>query len=299
MAQERNEITGQGNSETAEIKSEIERTRAEMSNTIGEIQERLSPDHLIQQAKDSVSEAATGKVRDIMHSASETAQMVAEETQYAGRSVAHYVRSHPVQMALVAGGLTWWMLRNADRSYEWEGASEGWDRDRDLYSEETGTMRERAGEYAASAREAVSGVTETARDSARRASERVRDTARNARDTARLQWERTSTTVDDWVHEYPFAAGAIAVAIGAAVGLSVPNTEVEDRTMGSTRDEAVERASRAARDLKESVTQKVQDVAENVADLAGTSGTSANTSTTGTGATSTPGTPGTPATGRL
>ena len=97
-----------------------------MSETLGEIQERLRPDHLIQQAKDTVTEAATGKVRNIMHSAGETATMVADQTKYAGRSLADYVRMHPVQMALLAGGITWWLLRDRDRSDEWEGASEGW-----------------------------------------------------------------------------------------------------------------------------------------------------------------------------
>ena len=57
-----------------------------MSETLGEIQERLRPDHLIQQAKDTVTEAATGKVRNIMHSAGETATMVADQTKYAGRN---------------------------------------------------------------------------------------------------------------------------------------------------------------------------------------------------------------------
>jgi ElaB/YqjD/DUF883 family membrane-anchored ribosome-binding protein len=273
----------QGKAEsTAEIKSEIERTRAEMSNTIGEIQERLSPDHLIQQAKDTVSEAATGKVRNIMHSASETAQMVAEETQYAGRSVASYVRTHPVQMALLAGGITWWMLRNADRSYELEGASEGWDSDRQMYGEGQETLRDRVGEYATSARETVSEYTDSARESARRASERVYGAAGAARDAARRRWRRASTSVDDWVHEYPLAAGAIAVAVGAAVGMSVPGTNFEDRTMGSTRDQAWARASRAARDITDNVTQKVHDVAESVADVTDTSTTTSPTGRTAT-----------------
>jgi ElaB/YqjD/DUF883 family membrane-anchored ribosome-binding protein len=289
VAQERNEIGAPGTSETEEIKSEIERTRAEMSNTIGEIQERLSPDHLIQQAKDTVSEAATGKVRNIMHSASETAQMVAEETQYAGRSVASYVRSHPVQMALLAGGITWWMLRDADRSYEWEGASEGWDSDRQMYGEGQESLRERVGEYATSARETVSGYADNARETARRASGRMSDAASATRDAARQRWQRTSTSVDDWVHEYPFAAGAIAVALGAAIGLSAPGTDLEDRTMGNTRDEAWARASRAAREIKDNVTQKVHDVAESVADVtdtgASTSGTTGTTGTTGRTAT--------------
>ena len=103
--------------ETAEIKSEIERTRVEMSETLGEIQERLRPDHLIQQAKDTVADAASGKVRNIMHSAGETATMVADQTKYAGRTMADYVRTHPVQMAVVAGGITWWLLRGRDRDH--------------------------------------------------------------------------------------------------------------------------------------------------------------------------------------
>ena len=42
MAQERNPVNT--TSETDEIKSEIERTRSEMSETLGEIQDRLRPD---------------------------------------------------------------------------------------------------------------------------------------------------------------------------------------------------------------------------------------------------------------
>src|SRR5687768_3986108 len=160
VAQERNAIT-QGSNETAEIKSEIERTRVEMSETLGEIQERLRPDHLIQQAKDTVADAASGKVRNIMHSAGETATMVADQTRYASRSVADYVRMHPVQMALIAGGITWWLLRSR-ASDDWEGASEGW-QDGQGYDEGFSAgysvndadrpLTAKVGDYASSARE--------------------------------------------------------------------------------------------------------------------------------------------------
>ena len=53
VAQEPNEMNA-SHSETDEIQREIERTRVEMSETIGEIQDRLRPDHLLQQAKDGV-----------------------------------------------------------------------------------------------------------------------------------------------------------------------------------------------------------------------------------------------------
>jgi ElaB/YqjD/DUF883 family membrane-anchored ribosome-binding protein len=290
VAQERNEIA-QGSNETAEIKSEIARTRVEMSETLGEIQERLRPDHLIQQAKETVTEAATGKVRNIMQSAGETATIVADQTKYAGRSVADYVRNHPVQVALLAGGVTWWLLRGRTASDDWEGASEGW-QDGQGYSEGYSINEERpltakVGEYASSARETVGEYAESAATSARRASERVRSAASTATVRTRQTWQRASTSVDDWVHEYPLAAGAIAVAVGAAIGLSAPSTEFENRTMGEKRDQALERARLAARDIKENVTQKVQDVADSVIDVA-----NAAKSTTTQTTTSSPSTPG-------
>lgn len=281
MAQERNEMSS---NETAEIKSEIERTRVEMSETLGEIQERLRPDHLIQQAKDTVSEAASGKVRNIMQSAGETATMVADQTKYAGRSVADYVRSHPVQVALIAGGVTWWLLRGHDRSDDWEGASEGW-QDGQGYSEGYSINEERpltakVGEYAESARETVGEYASSATATARRAGQRVRSAASTATVRTRQGLQRASTSVDDWVHEYPLAAGAIAVAVGAAIGLSAPSTEWEDRTLGERRDQALERARIAARDIKENVTQKVQDVADSVIDVANAAKTATSETTT-------------------
>jgi ElaB/YqjD/DUF883 family membrane-anchored ribosome-binding protein len=260
-----------------------------MSETLGEIQERLRPDHLIQQAKDTVTEAASGKVRNIMYSASETATRVADQTRYAGRSAADYVRMHPVQMALLAGGITWWLLRGQDRSDDWEGASEGWqDSDAAAYGADR-SLREKAGEYVSSARETVGEYAETAKETAQRASQSVRDAAstasqsvRDAASTASLRaretWQSTSTTVDDWVHENPLAAGALAVAVGAAIGLSVPSSRFEDRTLGERRDIALERARVKARELKDTVTQRAKNVANAVEDL--TAPTSAPTSST-------------------
>jgi ElaB/YqjD/DUF883 family membrane-anchored ribosome-binding protein len=274
VAQERNEMTSD---ETVEIKHEIERTRVEMSETLGEIQERLRPDHLIQQAKDTVSEAATGKVRNIMHSAGETATMVADQTRYASRGVADYVRMHPVQMALIAGGITWWLLRNRSASDDWAGASEGW-QDGPGYdegfsagystSETDRPLTAKVGEYASSARESVGEYASSAASGVRTAGRRVRTAASGAAVTARQTLQRTSHSVNDWSHEYPLAAGAIAVAVGAAVGLSAPATEWENRTMGEKRDQAMERARVAALELKDNVTQKAKNVADTVVETA-------------------------------
>jgi ElaB/YqjD/DUF883 family membrane-anchored ribosome-binding protein len=282
---------------TAEIKHEIERTRVEMSETLGEIQERLRPDHLIQQAKDTVTDAATGKVRTIMHSAGETATMVADQTRDASRTAADYVRMHPVQIALIAGGITWWLLRQRGASDDWEGASEGW-QDGQGYDEGYGydttgrplsakageyasSARDTVGEYASSARETVGEYASSAADSARRARQRVRSAATNTRQGIR----RATTSMDQWCREYPVAAGALAVAVGAAVGLSAPATEVENRYLGETRDQAMERARRAAGEIRDNVTQKAKDAAESVMDAAASASSSTSSSTSSTSTT--------------
>jgi ElaB/YqjD/DUF883 family membrane-anchored ribosome-binding protein len=194
-----------------------------------------------------------------------------------------------MQMAALAGGVTWWLLRGRDRSYEWEGASEGW---RDRHPLESGhgldtdytdsadqSLREKAGEYVSSARETVSEYATSARET-------VGEYASSASNRARETWQRTSTTVDDFVHDNPLAAGAIAIAVGVAIGLSAPSTEWEDRTLGERRDQAMERAREKARELKDTVAQRAKNVANTVADLtapAGAAGATGATSASGVG----------------
>lgn len=276
MGQERNEVNA-SHSETDEIRQEIQRTASKMGETIGEIQERLSPDHLIQQAKENVRDVATGKAKDIMHSVSETAQGAAERARGMGNHLAWYSTAHPIRMAITAGVVTWLLLRrrNTD-SHMWYGESDtSWDTDRDDYVGADVSARGRVGEYASNARQAVSDYAASARETASGVVANARDTvnvyAASAASSARSATRRVSNaarsgynTADMWAHDNPLAAGAIAAAVGIAVGLSAPSTQYEDRLMGETRDQALERAKAAANNLKGNVTDKVTTMAENV-----------------------------------
>jgi ElaB/YqjD/DUF883 family membrane-anchored ribosome-binding protein len=262
-------------SETDQIRGEIERTRVEMSETIGEIQERLRPDHLLQQAKDGVREAATGKVKTIMTSASETAYDAAQRARGYGNHLAWYAREHPVRIALTAGVITWWMLRGRnDEAEQWYGASDtSWDYDeyrslepslRDRVSGAASSAKQAVGEYAASARETVGDYASSARETVNEYAHSAAASARMASGRVRSAATSATTTVDDFVRENPLAAGALALAAGAAIGLCVRATEYENRTMGSTRDEAVAKAKTVASNLTQNVTEKVANYAENV-----------------------------------
>ncbi len=273
MAEERDAVDS--STETAVIKHEIERARVEMSETIGEIQDRLRPELLLQQAKDGVKEAAVEKARSIMSSAGETAATVAYQARGVGDSVASYARQHPLQVALTVGALTWWMMRGRGDSEEWYGSADtSWDESEGRSYRDGRSLTNRVGEYASSARDTVGEYASTARDtvgdyasSARETvgeyAESARDRAMQASDAARRAAGSASSALDNFVTDNPLAVGAIALAVGAAIGMSVPASEIENRTMGDARDRAWERASKAATEIKDNVTKKVEDVAEN------------------------------------
>ena len=67
-----------------QVRSQIEQTRSEMSDTIDAIQTRLSPTRLATQAKDSVKNATVGRVRRFAHS-----------SKTAGGSFLEAVRNNP------------------------------------------------------------------------------------------------------------------------------------------------------------------------------------------------------------
>jgi ElaB/YqjD/DUF883 family membrane-anchored ribosome-binding protein len=95
--------------DTREIREQIARTREGMGRTIDELQERLSPQHVMQQAKDSIHEATVGRVKEVVSTASDTvrdtAAHVAERAQDTASRIADEVRSHPVTTALIGAGI--------------------------------------------------------------------------------------------------------------------------------------------------------------------------------------------------
>jgi hypothetical protein len=85
-------------------RAEIERTRADMSETVDAIQERLSPESLKEQAKDRVKEATVGKAQD------------------AGSGIVDTIRANPLPAALTGIGLGW-LIMNASKQSSAQGSS--------------------------------------------------------------------------------------------------------------------------------------------------------------------------------
>ena len=74
-----------------EIRSQIEQTRAEMSDTIDAIQSRLSPKRVLTDAKGAVTEAAVGRVKHLT-----------QRTYGLRGAVLQRMQDNPLPMVLVA-----------------------------------------------------------------------------------------------------------------------------------------------------------------------------------------------------
>jgi hypothetical protein len=73
--------------------------------------------------------------------------------------------------------------------------------------------------------------------------------------------------LEETVRRNPIGVGAVALGVGALVGLAIPLTESENDLMGATRDDllgaahdlasdAIDRASRVVEEAKEAVVEK-------------------------------------------
>jgi len=283
-----------------EIRADIERTRADMSETIDAIQERLSPQTLkeeakeqvreqFQEVKETVREATIGKAEDMVRSAGDTAT----QARY---TIVETVKQNPIPAALVGLGLGWLYMnrrsgpstsrvRYQDRGiytssefpyearssyytagqqpYESRSTSGGmYSRTQETGGGVTSRARETAGGLASRTQETASNVVGQAQETASNVVGQARETADQLASQAQYQAQRVEDRFQQTLQENPLALGAIAVVLGAAVGLAVPATQKEHELMGETRDSLLEQAKSTAQSTAQDAMQKVERVAQ-------------------------------------
>lgn len=218
----------------------IEQTRSNMSETVDEIQERLSPQNLKEQAKYQVREATVGRVQEGSSGLMET------------------IKENPVPAAMVGVGLGWLVMSARKQKSDSQRYSSGYYQSPYYEGYESGGYESGSTGTTGQARSKVSDATGQAQDKARQGMDQARERASQAGDTAQYQAQRAKGGFERMLNENPLAVGAIAVGVGLAVGLSIPETSKENQVMGQTRDNLAEQAQEKAQDYKE----KAQNVAQ-------------------------------------
>jgi ElaB/YqjD/DUF883 family membrane-anchored ribosome-binding protein len=226
---------------------EIERTRADMSETVDAIQNRLSPENLKEQAKDRVKEATVGKAQGM------------------GSTIADTVRENPIPAALTGIGLGWLIMngRKRNQTYaRYEGRAVRAYPPADAYPtgySENDSGDNSAGQALGRARDKVGETATQAQDTAGQVANRAQDRVARTGDQARYQARRASDGFQRMLQENPLAVGVLAAGVGAAVGLAIPETAKENEVMGEARDTLVEKAQEKAQDAQERVQQVAQE----------------------------------------
>jgi gas vesicle protein len=394
------------------IKAEIEQTRTEMSDTINAIQERLSPQNLLDQAKDTVREATIGRVEEMVSNVTDTAkdtggnlmQMIKDnplpaalvglglgwlflkkrdsspkseygyrdasgyrsgthlgqdyrgDYPYGSRSSGDYsrqsegiveqaidrVKQNPLPAALAGAGLGLMLLNKGDSSSQNRPSSYGYSQGRseggigqavqnagEKIGDTAGDVADKVGDVAGRAGDAIGSAAGQVKDTAgdvagavahtagnvaggagdvvgkvlrtvgenpipaalaglsigwlvmqsnnegqerleqvgekvgevaSNAGGAVGDAAGNVADTVKHGAEAAQTGFQRLLMGYPLAAGALAVGVGAAIGLAVPETQKEHEVLGTARDKLMDKAQTVAHDALD----KVQEVSDNV-----------------------------------
>ena len=241
-----------------QIKAGIEDTRADMSQTINEIQERLSPEHLMGQVKETVREATIGKVERVMDTIGEVTEPAREAMsragttiKEAGTSVGNRIWKNPIPIALIGLGVGMlWMRSRRGNGYDYSRTSTPRPREQNLSGGgQLGQTR-----YAGSGTGALNQVKESASDLANRSSEALSNIGSKAREGA----SEVTTRFGQLLRDNPLAVGAVAMAAGTAVGLALPSTRFENEYIGETSEMLVDKAQEVAR----GAIDKVQDAAK-------------------------------------
>lgn len=269
------------------IRADIAETRERMSSTLEEIGERLNPQVLKENVKESIREATIGRVSSMARQAADT---VSRTTS----GVTSTIRENPIPLAMVAVGIGWmiWNSRASqeDRNVRYYGslnAGYGDDYGTGYVSSYGGTSDESYDSFGATTgaesqsfgepqRGRVDRAKERARDLSHAASQRATELADRARGAATNVKQRTqqmagtvadttrrqAVRVEDAYYTNPLAMGAVALAVGLAAGLAAPVTDREIRLMGDARDKVVDRVKDLADETREKAERVVSHVAE-------------------------------------
>ncbi len=219
------------------IRSEIDRTRGDLAETVEAIQEKLRPGNLVS----SAASATTEKVKNMAHQAADSAEEWWDATE--GNGIIGRMRANPVPTMLAAAGLAWLAL------------ADGRSRRRSSYRGSAGAGsygdRSASADYGNSPESAYGSVGPSGTQS-----RRPRPNGQSMQSAFRQGRRRFETMIE----EYPLAVGVAALILGTTVGLTVPETERENEMMGEARDTAVMHVQEAASSAVGHVKEAAADV---------------------------------------
>jgi vacuolar-type H+-ATPase subunit H len=226
-----------------------------------------------------------------------------------GNRFVNVVRDNPVPIALTTIGIGWWMWNqrsgsrrvtygsgypassfdstwDARSGYGAAGAEAGtyrrFDSERGVWvggdegEGATERVKNAVSDASDRARDTLSNATERARETMGDVSGRTREAAHRAQQQIGQYGRQAKSQLQYWMERNPLAVGAVAMAVGAAVGLALPETRREQELMGDARDRVVDNAKSMANTAVDRATEAAQSLVGTAKDAANTTSSTAN-----------------------
>lgn len=282
MAESKDALTGTGHQPTsAEIRSKIERTRAEMDQTFDALERKMTPGQILE----------------------EVWYLTRGGTRAGASKLWHVAREHPLPATVIGLGLGWLLVEstkgksgssshvlggrayrpghsnlyesgsgygeypenyNTDYVESWESSQHpgvsgrissaaGAVKDaaghaKDAVKEAASSAGHKVADMAGSVRERASELGHTTREKASDLKDLTREKASELKSRTRYQARQAQTGFWQMMEENPLAVGVATLALGVLAGLSLPSTRKEDELLGETRDKLVDRIEEVGRE---------------------------------------------------
>ncbi len=283
--------------ETEQIRAKIEETRSQMGETIDAIQEKLSIQNITDQVKDQVSEHINSALETAKESVYDATignigkvgkfmQNVGKE--FSKSDIGKTARKNPFPLLLVGLGLGLLAYEGFGgksrssyrrKNYNLRKPEDNRSQSSSGYSLSSATGK--IGDAAGSAYDSVSGAAsnaygtvtdatgnalQTVSGAASSAYSKVGDLAGNAYEKVGDYSSQAREQYEYHIEENPLAVGAVALALGAAVGLSIPATRYESELMGEYRQQLLDKAQTAAGGLVDKVKEVASEAQKTIKD---------------------------------
>jgi hypothetical protein len=257
----RDEDEPTGGDEAARIEADIAETRERMTGTVEAIGDRLDPANIIDDAKQTVRDATVGKVEDMTSTASEALGSAGSTVQDTGYGLLETVKQNPIPAALAGVGIAWLWTHRASGSrsdmltrYQRRLDEAQWDTG-------YGGAGYRGGGSWSSQPSATDGITDKMSDASDAIGRRVSgvsDAVGRLPDNVGGSAESMTRQAQRMIEDSPLAAGAIALAVGAAISLALPATQVERRVLGPAGGTVLDSVQTGATDALEKAKESIE-----------------------------------------
>ncbi|GAB3393863.1 DUF3618 domain-containing protein [Azotobacter armeniacus] len=209
------------------LEREIDQQRAEISNIVHALENKLSPGELLDKALGYTK----GHGGEFMSNLSNT------------------VAANPMPTVLTSVGLLW-LLTSQNRTLRTQVYAG------DAAMESSGpSLTEKARQRAAGIREKAEHLGEGVSDSLGSARQHLSDSSQHAADSLRHRAQQARSGFDTLLHEQPLVLGALGIAVGALIAGMLPTTQQEDQLLGEASDNLTDKLKVTAEEGREVATE--------------------------------------------